>query len=134
MKKVLLDTHSLIWSLTEPKKIPSKTRKLLENPETRVCFSTVSLWEISLKFSLGKLKLRNLAPEDFLQGALEQNFDKTTISENDALGFRNVPRHIHSEPFDRMLIWQAITRELIFISAESGLDEYAHLGLRWQWD
>lgn len=131
--KLLLDTHALIWSLVDPKKIPQKTRKLIEKSETAVWFSNISLWEISLKYSLGKLRLKNLSAEDLLHAAKEQDFNGLTLSENDALGFRNLPRHAHHDPFDRMLIWQAIGRELTFVSAESGLAEYSKLGLKWLW-
>lgn len=131
--KLLLDTHALIWSLVDPRKIPQKTRRLLERSETAVWFSSISLWEISLKYSLGKLRLKNLSPEDLLHAAKEQDFNVLTLSENDALGFRNLPRHAHHDPFDRMLIWQAIGRELTFVSAETGLAEYHKLGLKWLW-
>ena len=95
--KLLLDTHALIWSLVDPKKIPQKTRKLIEKSETAVWFSNISLWEISLKYSLGKLRLKNLSAEDLLHAAKEQDFNGLTLSENDALGFRNLPRHAHHD-------------------------------------
>lgn len=131
--KFLLDTHALVWFLTEPKKIPQKTLRMICHGETAVWFSGISLWELSLKFSLGKLRLKNLSPEDILHEAKEQNFNVITLSESDALGFRNVPRHAHHDPFDRMLIWQAIQRDLTLVSGEDGLNEYRQLGLRWQW-
>lgn len=131
--KVLLDTHTLIWYLREPKKVPAKTLRLIERPETDVWFSTLSIWEISLKFSMNKVFMKGLSPEDILKAAKEQAFNSVTISEQDALGFANLPRHWHPDPFDRMLIWQAIGRELTLVSAESGLDAYARLGLKWVW-
>lgn len=131
--RLLLDTHALVWFLIEPKKIPQKTLRLIEKPETAVWFSAISLWELSLKFSLGKLRLKNISPEDLAHEAKEQNFDLITLTETDALGFRNVPRHAHHDPFDRMLIWQAIQRDLTLVSAEAGLSEYRQLGLRWLW-
>jgi PIN domain nuclease of toxin-antitoxin system len=131
--RLLLDTHALVWFLTEPKKLPQKTLRLIERPETAVWFSAISLWELSLKFSLGKLRLKNLSPEDIAHEAKEQNFDLLTLSETDALGFRNVPQHLHHDPFDRMLIWQAIQRDLTLVSGETGLNEYRQLGLRWLW-
>ena len=130
--KLLLDTHAIIWSATDPKKIPQKTRRLIESAE-HVYISTISIWEISLKYSIGKLKLKNLTPDDFVTAAKEQNFDVLTLSEKDALGFRNVPRHAHQDPFDRMLIWQAISRDLTLVSAEEQLGEYQALGLKAVW-
>jgi PIN domain nuclease of toxin-antitoxin system len=130
--KLLLDTHAVIWSAIEPRKIPQKTRRLIESAE-HVYISTVSIWEISLKYSMGKLRLKNLTPDDFVSAAKEQDFDVLTLSEKDALGFRNVPRHAHQDPFDRMLIWQAIVRDLTLVSAEAGLSEYRALGLKWVW-
>ncbi len=131
--RLLLDTHALIWFILDPKKIPSKTLRLIERPETAVWVSNISLWEIALKFSMGKLRLKNISPEDLLHEAKEQGFNMLSLSESDALGFRNVPRHLHPDPFDRMLIWQAIGRDLTLVSAEEGLTEYRQLGLRWLW-
>mgnify|MGYP003596440239 FL=1 len=131
--RLLLDTHALIWFLVDPKRIPQKTLRLMEKSETAVWFSTISLWEISLKFSLGKLRLKNISPEILLHEAKEQGFNLITVSEADALGFRNIPPHLHTDPFDRMLIWQAIGRDLTLVSAEPGLDEYRRLGLAWLW-
>lgn len=131
--KLLLDTHTLIWFVYSPKKIPLKTLRLIERPETDVWFSTLSIWEISLKFSLGKLFLKNITPEGIVDAAKEQDFNSITISEKDALGFATLPRHIHSDPFDRMLIGQAIERGLTFVSGESRLDQYKKLGLKWVW-
>jgi len=105
----------------------------MEKSETAVWFSTISLWEISLKFSLGKLRLKNISPEILLHEAKEQGFNLITVSDADALGFRNIPPHLHTDPFDRMLIWQAIGRDLTLVSAEPGLDEYRRLGLAWLW-
>jgi PIN domain nuclease of toxin-antitoxin system len=131
--KVLLDTHALIWYLREPKKVPAKTLRLIERPETDVWFSTLSIWEITLKFSAGKVFMKNFSAEDILREAKEQDFNAITLSADDALGFANLPRHLHPDPFDRMLIWQAIGRELTLVSGESGLDTYARLGLKWVW-
>lgn len=131
--KFLLDTHAFIWSITEPQKIPAKTRRLLAKAENSVYYSSLNLWEISLKFSLGKLRLKSGSLEDLLYGAKQQDFNFITLSEQDALGFTNVPRHIHPDPFDRMLIWQAISRGLTLVSAESKLSEYRTLGLKWIW-
>jgi PIN domain nuclease of toxin-antitoxin system len=131
--KLLLDTHALIWFVREPKKIPAKTLRLIERAETDVWFSTLSIWEISLKFSMGKISMKGLSPEDILIAAKEQDLNSLTLSEKDALGFRNVPRHAHQDPFDRMLIWQAIARDLTLVSAEAGLGEYRALGLKWVW-
>lgn len=131
--KFLLDTHAFVWSILEPQKIPVKTRRLLENAQSNVYFSSLNLWEISLKFSLGKLRLKTGSPEDLLRAAKQQDFNFITLSEQDALGFANVPRHIHSDPFDRMLIWQAVSRGLTLVSAEAQLSEYQALGLKWVW-
>jgi PIN domain nuclease of toxin-antitoxin system len=130
--KCLLDTHTLIWFFFQSKKIPSKTLRLVENSE-QVFVSTISLWEISMKFATGKLRMKQFSPEELVHAAKEQHFDILTLSEADALGFRNVPRHAHPDPFDRMLIWQAICRELTLVSAEQGLNEYSRLGLKWLW-
>ena len=131
--KLLLDTHALIWFLADPKKIPAKTLRLLERSESEVWFSSLSLWEISLKFSLGKMRLKDITAKGLSEAAKDQDFNLITLSEQDAVGFDYLPRHLHPDPFDRMLIWQAIGRGLTLVSVEKNLDEYNRLGLKWIW-
>ena len=59
----LLDTHALLWSLFEPDRLGPAARRTIASRRQRVCVSTVSLWEISLKFGIGKLELRGVTPE-----------------------------------------------------------------------
>jgi PIN domain nuclease of toxin-antitoxin system len=68
---LLLDTHSFLWSAFSPGKLSRKARAAIVDPESDVYVSAVSFWEISLKSALGKIELKDIAPED-LPGAAEQ--------------------------------------------------------------
>ena len=61
----LTDTHSLIWSVLQPSKLSSKAKDILENPENRIFVSAINFWEISLKYSIGKLEFEGILPLNF---------------------------------------------------------------------
>lgn len=125
----LLDTHSFLWAAMEPERLSAKMRKSIADPANRINLSTVSLWEISLKFALGKLELSGCKPEDLLPIAREMRLEIVTPSADEAVGFHRLPRRAHKDPFDRMLIWQCLQRDWAFVTRDQGLDDYMALGL-----
>src|SRR5580700_7850419 len=105
----LLDTHSLIWSLLDPEKLAKSHQDILRSTEVRKFFSGISVWEISLKFQLGKLDLGGHTPEEFLAAAIDLGFQVVSPGpEVFASFYRLKLTQIHKDPFDRMLIWQAL--------------------------
>lgn len=127
----LADTHVAIWSLLEPRRLsPAHRRILVESPNVKFV-STVSLWEISVKFSLGKLKLKNATPEKLLSSFLEAGYHLLPLDPDDAATSWHLPRiEDHRDPFDRLLVWQCIRRDLVFLSADASVEGYAQHGLR----
>ncbi len=71
----LLDTHTMIWAATDTAKLSLDARQVLTNPNHQIFVSTVSFWEIGLKYALGKLSLNNIAPEDFPTVCIAMDFD-----------------------------------------------------------
>ena len=132
MNGYLIDTHTLLWSIFEPEKLGKQAALILENPTQHVFVSCLSLWEISLKYSLDKLIL-GCQPEDLLQIVDEIGFEKLSLTVEEAALFYQLPRMPHKDPFDRMLIWQAISNDLIFISKDGKFVEYKQYGLNVVW-
>lgn len=117
----LLDTHTLIWFLENDPRLPSTTRTQIETTSA-VCISIVSLWEIAIKANIGKLALSSPF------NTIEPNLITTGITQLPitlkALElYLSLPLH-HRDPFDRLLIAQAIEYSLIFISQDVQLDAY----------
>lgn len=129
----LLDTHTLLWSLFEQSRLGKKGAEVIYNPDLTVFVSVVSFWELSLKFAIGKLGLDNVTPDDFPALVRQSGFDILTLAEGDAATFHHLPRLEHKDPFDRLLIWQAISRKLTFISHDNACAAYKKHGLKVIW-
>lgn len=126
----LLDTHILLWARLEPGKLSTSHRNILSSNEQKF-ISTVSIWEISLKFSLGKLTLGGHNPVEFLDSALVLGFQIATPEPEQFASFHNLPKMItHKDPFDRMIIWQAIQGKFTLISRDHELPNYRIHGLQ----
>jgi PIN domain nuclease of toxin-antitoxin system len=128
--KYLIDTHVLLWSIGHTQKLSSRTRAILESSD--VLISAVSWWEISIKFGLGKIELVNGAPVDLWNAAEKMDFGLLPISANEAMSFHQLER-AHKDPFDRMLVWQAIKNNLPLISKDDQLNVYCKYGLQLIW-
>ena len=125
----LLDTHTLLWSLIKPDKLSQQTQNILLNTENSLWVSSVSLWEISLKYSLGKLDLEGVLPEEILEGTKKAGYELLHISPEEASSFYKLPRY-NKDPFDRMLAWQAINKNFILLSRDKSFDDYQEQGLK----
>lgn len=130
---LLLDTHSFLWAAIEPEKLSAKARKAIADPAHEVHLSTISFWEISLKFALGKLDLVGCTPDDLVKVAEDMGVDIVAPTPEESAGFHRLPRLAHKDPFDRMLIWQCLQRRWTFVTKDGALDEYVALGLTTFW-
>lgn len=125
---VLLDTHAFIWFFNGDDSLSPAAINLIEDPNNTCWLSIVSLWEISIKTSIGKLTLRGeLAEvEDFMAtGAIRL----LPISFEHLLQLQHLPLH-HRDPFDRLLIAQAITENLTLVSRDTVFPQYG-ISLVW---
>jgi PIN domain nuclease of toxin-antitoxin system len=129
----LLDTHAFLWAVFAPEKLGRKARSVVADGGVSVFLSPVSLWEVSLKFALGKLTLEGCAPEDLVVAAREMGLGILDFGPEEAASFHRLPRMAHKDPFDRMLVWQAIRCGLTLISKDGALPEYRALGLKTLW-
>ena len=117
--KLLLDTHTFLWALSEPNRLSKKQIAAMEDPTNKVYVSSISITEIAIKSSLGKLELSF----DPIDAAERSGFEMLDFSAKDALLLKDLPFH-HRDPFDRMLITQAISRKLVFVTQDSLMDPY----------
>jgi PIN domain nuclease of toxin-antitoxin system len=124
----LVDTHILLWSFTNPEKLPEKIKTILLNEENTILYSQISLWEISLKYSLGKLELKKSTPESFYEELDLSFYQCKPILNEELITFHKLPKE-HKDPFDRMLIWQCIVNKLIFITVDREIQKYKKYGL-----
>ena len=117
--KLLLDTHTFLWALSEPNRLSKKQIAAMEDPTNKVNVSSISITEIAIKASLGKLELSF----DPIDAAERSGFEVLDFSAKDALLLKDLPFH-HRDPFDRMLITQALSRKLIFVTQDSLMGPY----------
>ena len=123
--KLLLDTHTFLWALSEPNRLSRKQIAAMEDPTNKVYVSSISITEIAIKASLGKLELGF----DPIDASGRSGFEMLDFSAKDALLLNDLPFH-HRDPFDRMLITQAISRKLVFVTQDSLMDPYECRTLR----
>ena len=129
----LLDTHTLIWAVTEPHKLSDKVRAILEEADNDVAVSAISFWEIALKHGIQKLTLEGLTPEDFPRAALETGFRLIDLDVLIAASYHQLSVTYHRDPFDRMLIWQALQHNFQLISKDANVMKYTSEGLTVIW-
>jgi PIN domain nuclease of toxin-antitoxin system len=129
----LLDTHALLWAIAEPEKLSEKAREILLRPDTHVVVSAVNLWEISLKYRLGKLEMTNLAPEQIPGICKQMDIEVLPLEPDTCATYHQLQPNFHKDPFDRMLIWFAIRHGYTLISKDGVLWEYEAIGLSVLW-
>lgn len=105
--KILLDTHIFLWAISEPERLPDTWRTALESQANQVYLSAISVAEIMIKSSIGKLDM----PFNPLDIADRSGFDLLDFTAQDALLLKEMPFH-HRDPFDRMLIAQAVQKRI----------------------
>ena len=130
----LLDTHTFIWAVLETNKLSKKSKEIIFNKNNEICVSTVSFWEISLKTRMKKFSFENINIKDFPQFAKKMDFSIIDMGENETITFHELPlKENHKDPFDRMLIWQAITKNMTMLSKDELFDQYKIDGLKLLW-
>jgi PIN domain nuclease of toxin-antitoxin system len=115
---LLLDTHALLWWLTDDPTLTQAARAAIARPETEVAVSAASAWEIAIKSALGKL----IAPDDLEDQLAHHQFSPLAITVAHALMAGHLPRH-HDDPFDRVLVAQARIEGMTLVTRDQ------HIGL-----
>ena len=123
--RLLLDTHVLLWALSSPERLGKKVQSAIEDPSNDVLFSVASIWEIAIKWALKRLDLAS-TPDEILSAAIESGFDELPVRSAVAANVAVLPPH-HRDPFDRLLVSQAIMEPAILYTADPKLEVYSEL-------
>ena len=116
---LLLDTHILLWWLGDPERLSPPAVESISEP-MNVCFvSAVTVWEIQINREIGKLKI----PESFVTEISRQGFRELPVRWNHTLALSSLPP-IHRDPFDRLLVAQAVTDDLTLVSTDQYIKQY----------
>lgn len=115
----LLDTHIILWWLSEPSKIATKARKIISDKNQSVSVSSVSFWEMAIKQGIGRLRM----PDNIITTLTHEGFSLLSLTPEEALTVAYLPKH-HNDPFDRMLISQAKLNNMTIISRDEQFQHY----------
>jgi PIN domain nuclease of toxin-antitoxin system len=123
LKRLLLDTHALLWYVLNDPQLSATARALIDDPAQDVLVSPASYWEIAIKLSIGKYTLA-VPYEDFMRQAIDGNdFEILPIEPRHTAALVTMPYH-HRDPFDRLLIAQALVENLPIVSIDTAFDPY----------
>jgi len=124
----LLDTHAVIWMAENSPSMPLAIKQIIGNSHNKIGISSVSLWEIAIKLSIGKLKISMSLKEliDYFRG---RDFDFLQVEDEYVLGLSKLPP-IHKDPFDRLLISTAIAEKMTIITVDENIQKY---DVPWVW-
>ena len=117
--KLILDTHMFLWAIAEPDRIPKNRRSIIESRANRVYVSAISVAEIMIKASIGKLDFEF----DPVEQVAQAGFEPLEFTARDASRLRCLPFH-HRDPFDRMLISQSIERKIPILTQDPTFERY----------
>jgi PIN domain nuclease of toxin-antitoxin system len=129
--RILLDTHCWLWMETVPERLSESARALLEDPANELLLSAASSWEIAVKYALGKLPLPE-PPARYVTSRMERDgISALPVEHVHALRVAELPLH-HRDPFDRLLIAQALVEAIPILTADRQLEPYGVEVLRAQ--
>lgn len=120
--KLLLDTHLLLWAAGAPKRLPATARALIEASTNELFFSAASLWEIAIKSGLGRPDFK-VDSSLLLRGLRDNGYGELPIAAAHAVGVEALPP-IHKDPFDRLLIAQAVLEGMLLLTADAVVAQY----------
>jgi len=132
--KYLIDTHVFIWFMMNPEKISKKVMNIITNEDNHIFLSPISFWEMAIKhqnkkLDLGRINILHLPH-------IAEQFDFTVLNPEpyDYVSIGTVPqKENHHDPFDRMLVQQAIRNNLVLLSADEKFKQYEENGLQLMW-
>lgn len=129
--RLLLDTHTAVWAVMDDANLSMSARRLLEDPQNTVFVSVVSLWEIAIKSSLGGRRsgAMPISAAAALQEFAEAGFDILPISARHAVAVETLPS-LHGDPFDRLLIAQAIEEPMRLVTHDAIVESYSDTIIR----
>ena len=119
---LLLDTHILLWAAFQPERLGANGRKRLEDPGNTLWFSAVAIWEVAIKRGLDRPDFR-IDPGPLRAGLRANDYRELALESRHCLGLGTLPAY-HNDPFDRILIAQAASEGMVFLTADQKLARY----------
>jgi PIN domain nuclease of toxin-antitoxin system len=122
--RVMLDTHVLLWALSDDPKLSSKARRLIENA-AEIYVSAATFWEMAIKVGLGKL---DADLDDIREYCLESSFVELPITSEHAIAVKDLEQH-HKDPFDRLIVATAMSEPTRLLTADTQVAQYTSLAI-----
>ncbi len=128
--RLLLDTHTFLWWVSDDDRLPTRARRAIGHPRNEVLVSAVSGWEVAVNAQLGRIDLPD-PPDRFVPEQLHQNaFGALPVTMSHALAVSRLP-NLHRDPFDRLLIAQAMIEQLSLVTGDEQIARYPQIRLTW---
>lgn len=123
--RILLDTHVLLWSFYTPERLSLSAQEQIQDADNVILFSAASIWEIAIKAALRRQDFQ-IEPNRLLDLMGAAGFIEAPVTSRVAIAVRDLPQH-HGDPFDRLLVAQAMAEPAILLTADSKLQAYSDL-------
>lgn len=120
--KLLLDTHLLLWAAGQPNRLTSVAQKLIDTPANDLVFSAASIWEVAIKRGLGRNDFQ-ADPRLLRRGLLDNGYNELPILSDHVVAIESLPP-IHKDPFDRLLVAQAIVEGITLLTVDFIVGQY----------
>ncbi len=128
--RLLIDTQAFIWFVENNKNLPTAIKKELENPANIIIVSIASLWEMTIKMSLGKLKV-NCEIDVMIEKLYANGFEILPVLPEHIIKLSTL-KYIHRDPFDRIIISQALSENIKLVSSDEVFDQYSKVTRIWK--
>jgi PIN domain nuclease of toxin-antitoxin system len=120
--KLLLDTQLLLWAAVAPERLSARAKREINDPENQLLFSAASLWEIAIKSSLGRANF-SIEPRVLRRAMLDNGYIELPVNSEHAVNIDTLPP-LHKDPFDRLLLSQALVEGITLLTADAQLARY----------
>jgi len=121
--KILLDTCTFLWIVTDSRELSARARELFQEPANAVYLSSVSAWEIAVKYVLGRLPLPETPDRFVVPMRASHGIESLPLEEEAVLMLLKLPE-LHRDPFDRMLVCQALAHQLVLLTPDAMIRQY----------
>ena len=122
--KLLLDTCAFLWFAESDPELSSAAKDAFRDPDNEIFLSSISAWEIAIKYSLGKLSLRSKPDQYVVETRRGGGIDSLVVDEESAVFVGNLPL-LHRDPFDRILVAQAVVHGMTILTPDDAIRQYA---------
>jgi len=118
----LMDTHAIVWMVDDTSKLSPTVKEIIANPSNQIFICAISLWEIAIKMSIGKMSL-GITFDELIKGLRTSYFDFLQVEDEYMREISNLP-FLHKDPFDRLLIATATVEDMTIITIDENIHKY----------